>query len=199
MIDIAQIDRNKLHELDADQLRELTRTLLTRHDRDHEPENTTCACGCALKRIGEDVSEKLDYTPGVFSVERHIRGKWACAKCRTLTQAPVPAHRDRQGHPDGRTAGAGAGGEVPGPSAAVPAGRHLWPGGPGDCALDARAAWVGVCGVRLQPLADALKPGDLLARQVLHADETPVAMLAPGKGKTHRAYLWAYGTPSTTR
>ncbi|CAH0645788.1 IS66 family transposase ISPpu19 [Pseudomonas sp. Nvir] len=41
----------------------------------HEPDNTECACGCALKRIGEDVSEKLDYTPGVFTVERHIRGK----------------------------------------------------------------------------------------------------------------------------
>jgi transposase len=31
-----------------------------------------------MKRIGEDVAEKLDYTPGTFSVERHIRGKWVC-------------------------------------------------------------------------------------------------------------------------
>jgi hypothetical protein len=29
---------------------------------------------------------------------------------------------------------------------------------------------------------------------VLHADETPVAMLKPGHGKTHRAYLWGYCT-----
>ncbi|MDB6050206.1 MAG: ISPpu14, transposase Orf3 [Pseudomonas sp.] len=43
----------------------------------HEPNNSHCQCGCALKRIGEDVSEKLDYTPGVFTVERHIRGKWS--------------------------------------------------------------------------------------------------------------------------
>lgn len=57
----------------------------------HEPDNTECACGCALKRIGEDVSEKLDYTPGVFTVERHIRGKWVCDSCETLIQAPVPA------------------------------------------------------------------------------------------------------------
>ncbi|EGH33503.1 transposase component [Pseudomonas syringae pv. japonica str. M301072] len=41
----------------------------------HEPDNTHCKCGCALKRIGEDVSEKLDYTPGVFTVECHVRGK----------------------------------------------------------------------------------------------------------------------------
>ncbi|WP_369796572.1 IS66 family transposase zinc-finger binding domain-containing protein [Cupriavidus sp. amp6] len=40
----------------------------------HEPESGTCACGCALKRIGEDVSEKLDYTPGVFTVERPYLG-----------------------------------------------------------------------------------------------------------------------------
>lgn len=55
------------------------------------------------------------------------------------------------------------------------------------------AAWVGVCGVRLQPLVDAMK-AELLALPVLHADETPVAMLAPGTGKTHRAYRWAYAS-----
>ena len=47
--------------------------------------------GCVMKRIGEDVSEKLDYIPGRVQVERHIRGKWACVKCQTLIQAPVPA------------------------------------------------------------------------------------------------------------
>ena len=52
-------------------------------------------------------------------------------------------------------------------------------------------AWVGQCGVQLQPLVDALKD-EILRRTVLHADETPVAMLKPGNKKTHRAYLWAY-------
>ncbi len=47
----------------------------------HEPDASTCACGCQLERIGEDVCEKLDYTPGVFTVEQHIRGKWVCAQC----------------------------------------------------------------------------------------------------------------------
>lgn len=56
----------------------------------HEPESTTCACGCELKRIGQDVAEKLDYVPGVFTVERHVRGKWACAKRQTLIQALCP-------------------------------------------------------------------------------------------------------------
>jgi transposase IS66-like protein/transposase IS66 family protein len=43
-----------------------------------------------LKRIGEDISEKLDYVSGEFTVERHIRGEWACDSCETLIQAPVP-------------------------------------------------------------------------------------------------------------
>lgn len=52
-------------------------------------------------------------------------------------------------------------------------------------------AWVGICGVRLQPLVDALQ-AEVLTQNVLHADETPVQKLSPGDGKTHRAYLWAY-------
>ncbi len=158
----------------------------------HEPESTVCACGCALKRIGEDVSEKLDYTPGVFSVERHIRGKWACAKCQTLTQAPVPAHVIDKGIP---TTGLLAQVLVAKYLDHQPLYRQEGIFGRAGLAIarSTLAQWVGVCGVRLQPLADALRQA-MLARDVLHADETPVAMLSPGKGKTHRAYLWTYGT-----
>ena len=63
---------------------------LPRKEIRHDPDSTTCTCGCQLQRIGEDVSEKLDYQPGVFTVERHIRGKWVCRQCETLVQAPVP-------------------------------------------------------------------------------------------------------------
>ena len=66
----------------------------------HEPETTECNCGCRLERIGEDVSEKLDYTPGVFEVERHIRGKWVCRSCERLLQAPVPPHVIDKWDPD---------------------------------------------------------------------------------------------------
>ena len=106
---------------------------LPRVDIAHEPDSTVCTtpgCGCALKRIGQDVSEKLDYTPGVFTVERHIRGKWACAQCQSLTQAPVPAQVIGQRNSHRRAAGSGAGGQVRRPFAAVPARRHLcacWP------------------------------------------------------------------------
>ena len=64
----------------------------------HEPEVTEC-CGQPMKRIGEDVAEKLDYTPGVFSVHKHVRGKWACACCQTLKQVPVDAHIIDKGIP----------------------------------------------------------------------------------------------------
>jgi transposase len=165
---------------------------LPRVDRHHEPKNTTCACGCALKRIGEDVSEKLDYTPGVFTVERHIRGKWACAQCRTLTQAPVPAEIIDKGIP---TSGLLAQVLVAKYADHLPLYRQEAIFGRAGVALprSTLGAWIGVCGLRLQPLVDALK-SHVLACPVVHADETPVAMLAPGNGKTHRAYLWAYAT-----
>jgi len=72
---------------------------LPRTEIHHEPASTTCACGCQLIRIGEDVSEKLDYEPGRFSVERHIRGKWACRTCETVSQAPVASHVIDKGIP----------------------------------------------------------------------------------------------------
>lgn len=56
-----------------------------------ELENTQCTYDCQLQRIGEDVSEKLVYTPGVFTVEQHVRRKWARRLCETPIQAPVPA------------------------------------------------------------------------------------------------------------
>jgi hypothetical protein len=53
------------------------------------------------------------------------------------------------------------------------------------------ADWVGQCGAALHPLAMALKE-EILKHKVVHADETPVATLSPGDGKTHRSYIWAY-------
>jgi transposase len=158
----------------------------------HEPERTVCRCGCAMKRIGEDVSEKLDYTPGVFHVERHIRGKWACAKCQTLIQAPVPAQVIDKGVP---TAGLLAQVLVAKYADHQPLYRQEGIFQRAGVAIprSTLAQWIGVCGVRLQPLVDALR-AMLLERSVLHADETPVAMLKPGKGSTHRAYIWSYSS-----
>jgi transposase len=156
----------------------------------HEPDSTTCSCGCQLKRIGQDVSEKLDYTPGVFTVEEHIRGKWVCDDCETLIQAPVPAQIIDKGIP---TAGLLAQVLVAKYSDHLPLYRqeHIFGRAGVELPRSTLAQWVGICGVRLQPLVEALK-GEILKYSVLHADETPVAMLKPGTGKTHKAYLWAY-------
>jgi transposase len=72
---------------------------LPRREVRHEPEDTTCGCGTPMQRIGEDVAEKLDYQPGVFTVERHIRGKWVCKCCERITQAPVTPHVIDKGLP----------------------------------------------------------------------------------------------------
>ena len=163
---------------------------LPRREIRHEPDSTTCQCGCQLRRIGEDVAEKLDYVPGVFSVERHIRGKWACSQCETVVQAPVDAHIIDKGIP---TTGLLAQVLVAKYADHLPLYRQEGIFGRAGVAIprSTLAQWVGVCGVQLQPLVDAMK-AELLQHCVLHADETPVQMLKPGDGKTHRAYLWAY-------
>ena len=163
---------------------------LPRTEVHHEPESTTCACGCALQRIGQDVAERLDYVPGVFKVERHIRGKWACAGCQTLMQAPVPAQMIDKGIP---AAGLLAQVMVAKYADHLPLYRQEGIFARAGLAIprSTLGAWVGACGVQLQPLVDALRSA-VLTHGVLHADEMPVSMLKPGQGKTHRAYLWAY-------
>jgi transposase len=156
----------------------------------HEPDSTTCSCGCQMKRIGEDVSEKLHYEPGVFTVERHVRGKWACAKCEKLVQAPVAPHVIDKGVP---TAGLLAHVLVAKFADHLPLYRQegIFERAGFAIPRSTLAQWMGSCDVQLQPLVDAMR-AELLQQGVLHADETPVAMLDPGAGKTHRAYLWTY-------
>ena len=164
---------------------------LPRIEQRHEPESCTCGqCGNALTKIGEDISEQLDVEPARFFVARHIRPQYACRTCETVVAAPIPAAVI-----DGSLA-------APGLLAWVVTQKYLdhlplyrieqisQRQGVG-IARSTLAEWVGRVGVALQPLADRL--ADLLKqRSVLHADETPVAQLDPGKGKTHRAYLWTY-------
>ena len=165
----------------------------------HEPENTTCACGQALVRIGEDVSERLDIVPAEFFVHRHIRGKWACRCCQRLVQEPVEPQIIDKGVP---TAGLIAHTLVARFVDHLPyyrleqinarSGVHT--------PRSTLAAWSGAGGASLTPLYEAHRDF-VLSAPVLHADETPVRMLDPGTGKTAKAYVWAYargehdGTP----
>lgn len=163
---------------------------LRRIEHHHEPQETTCACGQAMQRVGEDVSERLDIIPAEFIVHRHVRGKWACRCCHTLVQEPVAPQVVDKGQP---TAGLVAHTLVARFVDHLPYYRQEQ--------INARsgvhtprstlASWAGAGGAALTPLYEALREFVLSAR-VLHADETPVAMLDPGAGKTHKAYVWAY-------
>ena len=167
---------------------------LPRRDVAHEPADTNCSCGQPMQRIGEDVAEKLDYQPGVFTVERHIRGKWVCGCCEKLVQAPVAPHVIDKGIP---TTGLLAQVLVAKYLDHLPLYRQerVFERAGMAIARSTLAQWVGECGVQLQPLVDALV-AEMLKSTVLHADETPVAMLDPKakSGKTHKAYLWSYCT-----
>lgn len=164
---------------------------LPRIEHRHEPDSCTCAaCGKDLVKIGEDISEQLDVEPARFFVHQHIRPQYACRSCETVTAAPVPAAII-----DGGLA-------APGLHAWVVIQKYL------DhlplyrieqistrhgvtISRSTLAEGIGRIGVALQPLADRL--ADLLKQgQVLHADETPVPQLDPGRGSTKKAYLWAY-------
>ena len=108
-----------------------------------------------MKRIGEDVAEKLDYQPGVFTVERHVRGKWVCACCEKLVQAPVAAHIIDKGIP---TTGLLAQVLVAKYLDHLPLYRQeaIFERAGLAIARSTLAQWVGECGVQLQPLVDAL-------------------------------------------
>ena len=163
---------------------------LRRVEHRHEPESTTCACGEAMTRIGEDVSERLDIVPAEFFVHRHIRGKWACKCCQVLVQEPVEPQIIDKGQP---TSGLLAHTLVSRFVDHLPYYRQEQ--------INARsgvhtprstlAAWSGAAGAGLMPLYDAHREF-VLSAKVLHADETPVRMLDPGAGKTAKAYVWAY-------
>ena len=137
-------------------------------------------------------SEQLDCVPAQFFVLRHIRGKYACTCCQTIQAAPMPAQIIDKGIP------------APGLLAQVVVAKHddhlplyrqeeIYARSGVHIPRSSMAQWIGICGVRLAPLADALK-GFILSHGVIHADETPVSLLAPGRGKTKRAYVWVYRT-----
>jgi transposase len=165
---------------------------LPRIEHHHEIPETHCACGQAFKRIGEEISEQLDCVPAQFFVLRHIRGKYACACCQSIAATPMPAQMIDKGIP------------APGLLAQVVVAKlddhlplyrqeEIYARSGVHIARSSMAQWIGICGHRLAPLAQALK-AFILGHAVVHADETPVALLAPGRGKTKKAYVWVYRT-----
>lgn len=73
---------------------------LPREEVRHLPEGRACpSCGGALHEIGEDVGEVLDYVPAAFKVIRHVRPRFACRACETITQMPAPSLPIERGRP----------------------------------------------------------------------------------------------------
>ena len=128
--------------------------------------------------------------PAKFFVHRHIRPQYACRQCETITAAAIPPAVI-----DGGMAAVGLltwimiskyVDHLPLYRLEQIAARDNV-----TLARSTLAEWVGRVGVALQPLVDRLS-WHLLQGNTLHADETPVAQLEPGRGKTRKAYLWAY-------
>lgn len=164
---------------------------LPRIEHRHEPASCQCGqCGADLIRIGEDITEQLDVVPAQFFVHRHIRSKYACRACEIIQTEPVPPAII-----DGGMAAPGLlswimiskyADHLPLYRLEQIAARSQVP-----LARSTLADWVGRIGFALQPLSSRL--AELLKeRPVMHADETPVAQLDPGAGKTRRAYLWTW-------
>jgi transposase len=143
-----------------------------------------------MVRVGEDISERLDIVPAQFFVQRQIRGKWACKCCQLLVQEPAAPQVFDNALP---TPGLQAHSVISRFVDHIPyyrqeqinarAGVHT--------PRSTLAAWGGQTGAQLMPLFEAHR-AFVLGSRVLHADETPIALLDPGAGKTKKAYMWAY-------
>jgi transposase len=142
------------------------------------------------RQLGEDVSEILERIPPSYKVIQHVRLKMTCTKCDVIVQAPAPSRRIERG--------------LAGPAllAHVLVSRYA-----DHCPLYRQseivardgidldrytlADWVGSASHLLSPLIDQIRK-HVMAGSKLHADDTPVPVLASGMGKTKTARLWTY-------
>ena len=147
-------------------------------------------CGGALRKIGADVTETLDYVPGRFKVIRYIREALACRACETVVQAPAPYHPISRGR-----AGAGLLAHiiVSKFDDHLPLYRQaeIYARDGVDLETSTLSGWVGATAAALAPLVEELGR-NVMASDVLHGDDTPVPVLAPGAGKTKTGRLWTY-------
>jgi transposase len=146
--------------------------------------------GTHFSKLGEDVTDVLDKIPARLKVIRHIRPKLSCRACETIIQAPAPNLPIEKGRP-----GAGL-------IANVVTSKYL-DGLPlyRQSAILARegieieratlADWVGHAAWWVSPLA-AMIGAYVMAAEIIHTDDTPIAVLAPGLGRTRTGRIWIY-------
>ena len=147
-------------------------------------------CGGQLRQFGEDVSEQLEYIPDSFKVIRHVRPKFACSGCERVVEAPAPSRPIERG-----LAGPGLLAHVLVSKFAdhLPLYRQseIYARQGVEIERSTLAGWVGGASELLAPLIDAIQK-HVLAGAKLHADDTPMPVLAPGSGKTKTGRLWTY-------
>jgi transposase len=160
------------------------------HEPEHDGACTCPACGGEMGRLGEDVTEVLDYVPGRFRVLRHVRPKYACRRCDAITQAPAPALPT----PRGRAA--------PAMLAHLLVSKYcdhlplyrqseIYARDGVDLDRSTLSDWVGQAVWLLQPIVDGIR-NHVFAAEKVHADDTPVPVLEPGLGRTRTGRLWVY-------
>jgi transposase len=157
----------------------------------HLPHGDCCPdCGGQLRQFGHDVTEQLEYIPESFKVIRHVRPKFACSGCDRVVEAPAPSRPIERG-----LAGPGLLAHVLVSKFAdhLPLYRQseIYARQGVEIERSTLAGWVGASRELLTPLVNALQK-HVLAGSKLHADDTPIPVLAPGSGKTKTGRLWTY-------
>jgi transposase len=160
--------------------------------RERVEHTADCVCpncgGNRLRQIGVDERNVLEYVPSHFKVIVHVRPKMACKDCEIITQQPMPSLPIVRG--------------LPGASLLahvivskycdhLPLHRQSEIYRREGVELDRSllAAWVGHMAELLTPLTEAIGK-HVRQGQTLHADDTPVPVLEPGRGKTRTGRLW---------
>jgi transposase len=147
-------------------------------------------CGGALRPLGEDVTEVLDYVPGSFRVIRHVRPKLSCRGCESIAQAPAPSLPIHRGLAS------------PGLLSHVLVAKYcdhlplyrqaeIYAREGVDLDRSTMADWVGQTARLMRPLVEAVGTHVMSAERV-HGDDTTVPVLDPGRGKTKTGRLWCY-------
>jgi transposase len=164
---------------------------LPREIHTHMPDHEACPdCGGRLRVLGEDVAEMLEHVRANFKVLRHVRPKMSCDACDRIVQAPAPSRPIDRG-----LAGPGLLAHVLVSKYAdhLPLYRQseIYAREGVDLDRSTLAGWVGATSELLAPLVEAVR-AHVMSASKLHADDTPVPVLAPGNGKTRIGRLWTY-------
>ncbi len=164
---------------------------LPREIHTHMPSHEACPdCGGRLRELGEDVAEMLEYVRACFKVIRHVRPKLSCDACDRIVQTPAPSRPIDRG-----LAGPGLLAHVLVSKYAdhMPLYRQseIYAREGVDLDRSTLAGWVGATSELLAPLVEAVRD-HVMSASKLHADDTPVPVLAPGNGRTKTGRLWTY-------